>query len=95
MSVDRPTNAPLNGRAHGDRHSNGESFAKAGRQTPEYRTWLAMRQRCYTVTHMAYPRYGGHRRRERGGNPDLFVARRSGSGNAATGRDSPPSRSCA
>lgn len=28
-------------------------------RTPTYRTWVAMRQRCYDPNHPAYPRYGG------------------------------------
>lgn len=27
--------------------------------TPEFRSWLAMRQRCYYTKHAKYPRYGG------------------------------------
>jgi hypothetical protein len=27
--------------------------------TPEYNSWLAMRQRCYYKSHKDYPRYGG------------------------------------
>jgi hypothetical protein len=30
-----------------------------GRKTPEYRSWLAMRERCGSPSHHAYSRYGG------------------------------------
>lgn len=30
-----------------------------GTPTPEYRTWCAMKSRCYTPSHSSFPRYGG------------------------------------
>ena len=33
--------------------------ARQGRNTPEYKAWLQMRQRCYQPTAVRYARYGG------------------------------------
>ena len=41
---------------HGDPLSRG--YPSAG-NTPEYRTWVNMKQRCYNKNVKAYPRYGG------------------------------------
>lgn len=33
--------------------------ARKGNQTPEYKAWGNMRDRCYLTTHISYPHYGG------------------------------------
>ena len=33
--------------------------ARRGKRSPEYRAWIAMRQRCYLKTHKRYKDWGG------------------------------------
>jgi hypothetical protein len=37
----------------GNRRKHGHCF------TPEYRSWIGMKQRCFDVNHSSYPDYGG------------------------------------
>lgn len=37
----------------------GRSHAKPGRRTVEYRTWIAIKGRCYNPNHQDFPDYGG------------------------------------
>ena len=39
--------------------THGESGNKTGTRSPEYITWLSMRQRCTDINHSNYPTYGG------------------------------------
>ena len=38
---------------------HGEGSRRAGTEAPEHYVWAAMRQRCLSPTHAAYPNYGG------------------------------------
>lgn len=40
-------------------HGEGSSANNGAKQTPEYRAWRSMFQRCYDETCEAYERYGG------------------------------------
>jgi hypothetical protein len=40
-------------------HGEGSSANNGAKQTPEYRAWRSMFQRCYDETCPAYKRYGG------------------------------------
>lgn len=41
------------------RNRTKHGCARAGKLTPEFRTWVAMRERCTSQSHSAYPQYGG------------------------------------
>lgn len=41
------------------RATHGHTSVSAGRGTPTYRSWLAMRNRCHNPNNEKYPAYGG------------------------------------